>query len=163
MTTSHEKLRLIVGADEAGRAYKDRIAEDLRGDERVASVVDLGVFGDETRPYPEIGIRAAELIASGEADRAILVCGTGIGMAISANKVPGVRATTVADAYSCERSVVSNDCQVITFGERVIGRELARRLSREWLGYRFDPESASRAKVAVIDDYERRGANMRDA
>lgn len=155
------KLRVVLGADEAGRSYKDQIAADLRDDDRVASVVDLGVFSNETRPYPEIGIRAAELIASGEADRAILVCGTGIGMAISANKVPGVRASVVADPYSCERSVLSNDCQVITFGERVIGRELARRLAREWLGYRFDPTSPSRAKVAVIDDYERHAGNTR--
>jgi len=161
--TPPEGLRLVVGADRAGRSYKDQIAEDLRGDERVASVLDLGVFGDDAQPYPEIGIRAAELIASGQADRAILVCGTGIGMAISANKVPGVRATTVADAYSCERSILSNNCQIITFGERVIGRELARRLSREWLGYTFDPGSPSRANVAIIDDYERHPADRRDA
>ena len=84
----------------------------------------------------------------------MLVCGTGIGMAISANKVPGVRATPVADSFSCERSVLSNDCQVLTFGQRVIGLELARRLTREWLGYVFDPGSPSRAKVEVIDQFE---------
>jgi ribose 5-phosphate isomerase B len=151
-----ELWRVVVGADEAGRAYKDRIAEDLRSDPRVASVVDLGVFDAEVRPYPQVGIAAAQLIASGDADRAILICGTGIGMAISANKVPGVRATVVADSYSGERSVLSNDCQVMTMGERVVGLELARRLAREWLGYRFDPGSPSNDKVAEITEFERR-------
>jgi ribose 5-phosphate isomerase B len=76
-------------------------------------------------------------------------------MAISANKVAGVRATTAHDSFSVERSVLSNDCQVLALGERVIGLELARRLVREWLGYVFDPASASAAKVAVIAGYER--------
>ena len=151
-----EQWRVVVGADEAGRRYKDQIAEDLRDDPRVLSVVDLGVFDAEVRPYPQVGIEAAQLVASGDADRAILICGTGIGMAISANKVPGIRATVVADSYSCERSVLSYDCQVLTMGERVVGLELARRLAREWLGYRFDPASPSNDKVAEITDFERR-------
>jgi ribose 5-phosphate isomerase B len=94
--------------------------------------------------------RAALLIAAGRADRALLVCGTGLGVAISANKVPGVRAVTAHDSYSVERAILSNDAQVLCFGQRVIGLEVARRLLREWLGYRFDPASPSAAKVAAI-------------
>jgi ribose 5-phosphate isomerase B len=89
-----------------------------------------------------------------EADRALLLCGTGLGVAISANKVPGIRAVTAHDSFSVERAILSNDAQVLCFGQRVIGIELARRLVKEWLGYRFDPQSASAAKVAAINDYE---------
>ncbi len=92
---------------------------------------------------------------TGDADRALLICGTGIGMALSANKVPGIRATAAHDSFSVERSVLSNDCQVLTLGQRVIGIELARRLVREWLGYAFDEHSASAAKVKLISEYEK--------
>jgi len=75
-------------------------------------------------------------------------------MAISANKVPGVRATVAHDSYSVERSVLSNNCQILTFGARVIGPELAKKLVDEWLSVEFDPSSASAGKIAVISDYE---------
>jgi len=96
----------------------------------------------------------AQLVANGSVDRALLVCGTGLGVAISANKIPGIRAVTAHDSYSVERSVLSNDAQVLCLGERVVGLELARRLAAEWLGYRFDPTSASAAKVDAIRAYE---------
>ena len=99
-------------------------------------------------------MRAARLVAAGEADRALLVCGTGLGVAISANKVPGIRAVTAHDSFSVERSVLSNNAQVLCFGQRVIGIELARRLAKEWLDYQFDPASASAAKVDAITEYE---------
>lgn len=152
-----EPIRLVIGCDDAGFAYKTRLAEDLRNDPRVASVQDLGVYGEDASDptYGEIGIAAAEDIAAGRADRGLLICGTGIGMAIAANKVPGIRATVAHDSLSVERSVLSNNCQVITLGQRIIGIELARRLVHEWLGYRFDPESPSNEKVSVISGYER--------
>ena len=152
-------LRLIVGADEAGVDYKDRILDDLRQDSRVSEVIDIGVNRKDaheefTRPYPYVGIAAGEMIRDGSADRAILFCGTGIGVAIAANKVDGIRATAAHDSFSVERSVLSNDCQVLTMGQRVVGIELARRLAREWIGYTFDPESASADKVKVLTDFE---------
>jgi ribose 5-phosphate isomerase B len=147
-------LRIVVGSDDAGYSYKERIKQDLAEDERVASVTDVGVDAAQRTPYPEIAIAAAEMVAAGAADRAILVCGTGLGMAISANKVRGVRAATAHDSFSVERSVLSNDCQVLCLGQRVIGLELARRLVREWLGYAFDPASPSHAKVEEISAYE---------
>ncbi|MFT4284771.1 MAG: RpiB/LacA/LacB family sugar-phosphate isomerase, partial [Protaetiibacter sp.] len=85
------------------------------------------------------------------------VCGTGLGVAIAANKVPGIRAVTAHDGFSVERAVLSNDAQVLCLGQRVIGVELARRLVREWLDHRFDPRSASAEKVAVIGRYEATG------
>ena len=101
-----------------------------------------------------MAVAAARRVAEGAADRALLVCGTGLGMAIAANKVPGVRAVTAHDTFSVQRSVLSNDAQVLCLGERVIGLELAKTLVREWLDQEFDPASASAAKVDAIRSYE---------
>lgn len=155
MTT---QLRIVIGCDDAGYDYKQLLKHDLEHSDRVASVVDVGVDADGHAPYPKVAIEAAERVARGEADRALLICGTGLGVAIAANKVAGIRAVTAHDSFSVERGVLSNDAQVLTMGQRVIGIELARRLVREWLTYRFDPSSASAAKVAVIGEYERTGS-----
>ncbi len=153
---SERRWRVAVGADTVGRPYKDIIKEDLENDDRVIAVIDVGVNEADDVPsrYPTIGHQAAELVAAGEVDRAMLICGTGIGMAISANQVDGVWATVAHDSYSVERSVLSNDCQVLTLGQRVVGIELARRLVQEWLNYEFDPASHSRANVLLVEEYE---------
>ncbi|MFE2943301.1 ribose-5-phosphate isomerase [Streptomyces sp. NPDC059255] len=148
--------RLVVGSDDAGYEYKQRIKADLQDDPDVAHVLDIGVNAEGHTPYPTVAIRAAEMIARGEADRAILVCGTGLGVAIAANKVKGVRAVTAHDSYSVERSVLSNNAQILCMGQRVVGIEVARRLAREWLGHRFDTAGPSHAKVVEIDKYEAR-------
>jgi ribose 5-phosphate isomerase B len=152
-----QQFRMVVGADDAGFDYKTAILADLTADPRVRSVLDVGVHADGllVASYPQVAILAAEKIAAGEADRAVLICGTGIGMAIAANKVDGVRATVAHDSFSVERSVLSNDCQVLALGQRVIGLQLARRLVGEWLGYVFDASTPSNDKVSVITDYER--------
>ena len=147
-------LRLVIGSDEAGFEYKERIKADLLANDLVADVVDVGVDADGHTNYPTIAIAAAERVAEGSADRAILICGTGLGVAIAANKVSGIRAVTAHDSYSVERSVLSNDAQVLCMGQRVVGLELARRLAREWLTYTFDPESASADNVQEICAYE---------
>lgn len=147
-------LRVVIGSDDAGFDYKERIKEDLESSELVASVVDVGVQPRDQTNYPAVAIRAAEMVARGEADRAILFCGTGLGVAISANKVAGIRAVTAHDSYSVERSILSNDCQVLCMGQRVVGIELARRLAKEWLTYTFDRSSASNEKVQEICAYE---------
>lgn len=149
-----EKLRLIVGCDDAGIDYKKAIKQQLEADSRIASVLDVGVGADEHTPYPSVAITAAEKVAAGEADRAILICGTGLGVAISANKVRGIRAVTAHDSFSVERSILSNNAQILCMGERVIGKQLALRLADEWVGYSFDESSASADKVKVLTDYE---------
>ena len=156
LPTEHQArgLRLIVGCDEAGLQYKEAIRADLEDDPRVASVVDVGISGTEDTAYPHVAVAAARLLVAGMADRAILICGTGLGVAISANKVKGIRAVTAHDSFSVERSILSNDAQVLCMGQRVIGIELARRLAREWLGYAFDPGSNSAEKVRAISEYE---------
>ena len=150
-----DKLRIAVGSDDAGSRYKDALAADLREDDRVVEVIDVGEQLDEDTHYPHVAVRAARMVADGKADRALLVCGTGLGVAISANKVPGIRAVTAHDSFSVERAVLSNDAQVLCMGERVVGLEVAKRLAREWLDYRFDTSSASAKKVAAIGEYER--------
>lgn len=148
------RLRIVVGSDDAGYAYKEALKADLEKSELVESVHDVGVDESGQTAYPTIALAAAEMIAGGTADRALLVCGTGLGVAIAANKVEGVRAVTAHDSYSVERSVLSNNAQVLTFGQRVVGLELARRLAREWLTYRFDESSPSAEKVRLMSDYE---------
>lgn len=149
-----KQLRIAIGSDDAGFDYKEALKETLQAEALVEGVVDVGVDTDGHTPYPTIAIAAAEKVAAGEVDRALLICGTGLGVAIAANKVPGIRASVANDSYSVERLVLSNNAQVLTFGQRVIGLELAKRLAREWLTYRFDESSASADKVAVITEYD---------
>lgn len=149
-----EPLRVVIGSDDAGFDYKEILKKDLEHNVGVVSVVDVGVGAGGHTPYPRVAIEAAQRVAAGDADRALLICGTGLGVAIAANKVPGIRAVTAHDSFSVERGVLSNNAQVLTLGQRVVGIELARRLVREWLTYRFDASSASADKVAVIDEFE---------
>ncbi|KAK0672497.1 hypothetical protein QBC41DRAFT_380355, partial [Cercophora samala] len=152
---SSPQWKIAVGCDDAGVSYKNKIKEDFAADPRVISVVDVGATGKEDKTaYPHIAAAAAKLVASGEVDRALLICGTGLGVAIAANKIKGIRAVTAHDSFSVERAVLSNNAQVLCMGERVVGLELARRLAKEWLGYVFDEKSASAAKVAAIHEYE---------
>ncbi|KAI1642758.1 ribose-5-phosphate isomerase B [Daldinia loculata] len=150
------KWKIAIGADDAGVGYKSKIREDFEKDPRVESIVDVGSLStDDKTAYPHRAAAAAQLVADGKVDRALLICGTGLGVAISANKIKGVRAVTAHDSFSVERAVLSNNAQVLCMGERVIGLELARRLAKEWLGYVFDEKSASAAKVEVISDLEK--------
>lgn len=147
-------LRIVVAADIAGYDYKEILKKDLQADERVSEVIDAGIGAGEDIDYPHVAVAAARMIADGKADRGLFVCGTGMGVAMAANKVPGIRASVAHDSFSVERLILSNNAQVLTFGQRVIGIELARRLAKEWLGYEFDPASASAPKVAALESYD---------
>ena len=145
-----------MGSDFAGFELKELLKKYLQKDPRVSEVIEMGVNSlDDKTDYPNIGFALGEKITSGNADRGLLVCGTGIGMAISANKVPGIRATTVHDPYSLERAVLSNNCQVITMGARVIAPELALSLIKPWLDYVFDERGPSAPKVKQIIELEK--------
>jgi len=147
--------KIVVGGDNAGYGYKEELKALLESDDRVESVTDVGVTGrDDAELYPNVAVAAAEKVAAGEADRALLICGTGLGVAIAANKVKGVRAVTAHDLYSVQRSVLSNNAQVLCMGERVVGLELAKELVKVWLDLEFDPTSASAEKVDAICAYE---------
>jgi ribose 5-phosphate isomerase B len=152
------EMRIAIGADHAGADLKNLLRDRLAQRDDVA-VTDLGVpDAVTTTAYPHIGSDVAQAVARGEADRGLLVCGTGIGMAITANKVPGIRATVAHDAYSVGKSVTSNNCQVLALGARVIGPELAWTLVEEWLRHTFDDTSSSASRVALIDALEATGS-----
>lgn len=147
-------FRVVLAGDSAGVGYKDAIKELLTDDPRVDELIDAGLKPGEDIDYPHIAVNAARMIAEGKADRGIFVCGTGMGVAISANKVPGIRASTAHDSFSVERLVLSNNAQVLCLGERVIGKQLALRLASEFLDYTFDENSPSAPKVEAICSYE---------
>jgi ribose 5-phosphate isomerase B len=127
---------IAVGADDAAFELKAKIVEHLKS--RGIEVEDYGV--DKPDPailYPDVALTVAQAVAAGKHDRGILMCGTGIGVAITANKVPGIRASVCHDSYSAERSRKSNDCQIMTMGGRVIGEELAKSLVDIWLASEY--------------------------
>lgn len=156
--SASSKMRIGFGADDAGAELKNTLCREFGGEAGFLSF-DYGVpdARSDMQSYPEIGLTVAQAVAAGELDRAVLVCGTGIGMAISANKVPGVRAATAYDAYSVERSVLSNNCQVLALGARVVAAPLALVIVRQWLSLTFDEASPSSSKLAVLSRYEQSG------
>jgi len=149
-------MEIAVGADHLGFPLKQALADYLRGLHH--DVVDFGCNSAEPVDYPDVAIEVAEAIAAGRFDRAILVCGTGIGMAITANKVPGVRAASVSDPYSAERARKSNDAQVLCLGSRVVGTDVAKLLVDHWLASEFGGGDSAR-KVAKIEALDRRSSS----
>jgi ribose 5-phosphate isomerase B len=139
---------IVVGADHLGLPLKNVIRDHLR--KRGYLVEDMGVTAETPVDYPDVGAQLAEAVAAGRFERGVLVCGTGAGMAIVANKVPGVRAVCVADPYTAERAVASNNAQVITFGSLITGPAVAEKLVDIWLESEFQG-GRSTPKVAKID------------
>ncbi|WVF68210.1 ribose 5-phosphate isomerase [Kwoniella sp. CBS 6097] len=156
---SQPPYTIVMACDDAGHDYKSTLKALLEADSRVKKVIDVGVnLGADGKvdktAYPHVAVDAARKVIKGEADRGLLVCGTGMGVAISANKVPGIRASVAHDSFSVERLIKSNNAQILCLGQRVIGIEVAKKLVSEWLGHVFDPESASNEKVKTIHDYD---------
>ena len=146
-------MKLAIGCDEAAFALKEILKKHL--EEKGVQVDDFGTYtAEETVLYPDIAVKVARSIADGKEERGILLCGTGLGMAIAANKVPGIRACTCHDSYSAERSRKSNNAQIITMGARVIGPELAKNLIDIWRQCEFSG-GGSAEKVERIQWYER--------
>ncbi len=141
---------IAIGADEAGAPLKDHLAEYLRN-----AGFDVKDFGNgEGVDYPDVASEVAEAVGRGEHDRALLICGTGLGMAITANKVPGVRAVTAHDAYSAERGRKSNDAQVLTMGARVIAPQAAEKVVDHWMASEFEGGGSAPKveKMKAVDD-----------
>lgn len=155
MVVAPKAWTIAIGCDSNGLSHKNALKADLEADARVASVIDMGVLeNSDSTAYPHVAIDVAKSIKEGKANRGLLICGTGLGVAINANKVSGIRAVTAHDSYSIERAVLSNNAQVLCMGQQVIGDKLAKKLVGEWLGYAFDETSASASKVKVIGEYE---------
>ncbi len=150
---------IVMGADHYGLPLKNVIRDHL-----IAlgyQVDDMGVYNDALVDYPDVGAMVAEDVGAGRHERGVLVCGTGAGMAIVANKVPGVRAVCVNDPYTAERAVASNNAQIITFGSQITGPAVAEKLIDIWLASEFQG-GRSAPKVAKIDqlDEKYRGAHQ---
>lgn len=139
---------IVIGCDNLGLELKDALVAHLKG--KGWAVTDIGVHSHDPVDYPDIGAKLAESVARGEHQRGILVCGTGAGMAITANKVPGVRAVPVMDPYTAERAMASNNAQVITFGQLIVGPAVAKMLADIWLAADFQG-GRSAPKVAKMD------------
>lgn len=146
-------MRIVIGSDQFGYPLKEDLKRYLV--ELGHEPVDVGcASADEVIDYPDVAVEAAQRIASGEFERGLLVCGTGAGMAIVANKVAGVRAVCAHDPYSAERARKSNNAQVITMGAQIVGLALGRQLLDHWLASEF-AGGRSAAKVEKIEALDR--------
>ena len=145
--------KILIGCDNAAVNLKNTLSAFLSS--QGLEVEDVGCFSpDDPTMYPAIAERLCKkIMESGYTKRGVLVCGTGIGMAITANKFKGIRAAVGHDIFSAQRSVLSNNCNVICFGERVIGPELAKTILKEWIGLKF-LDGSSTPKVNNIIDIE---------
>jgi len=143
---------IAIGCDEAAFGLKEKIKVFLES--KGYEVKDYGVYNTDPVLYPDIAVKVARAIAEGKHERGILICGTGIGMAITANKVPGVRAAVCHDPYSAERARKSNNAQIMALGARIVGEELAKLLVTTWLNSEFQG-GGSNDKVNRIAEYEK--------
>lgn len=147
-------VRIAVGGDSAGLPLAQVIAAHLRAKPGI-ELADMSTpEGGGQEYYAGLAERVGRAVLDGRADRAILCCGTGIGVCISANKIPGIRAALTHDTYSAERAAKSNNAQIITMGARVIGPELAKSIVDKWLDSEFDPAGASAGNVRAIDQLD---------
>ncbi len=144
-------MKIAIGSDHAGYALKEKIKELLT--DLDLGFTDFGTMSLDAVDYTDIGARVAESVASGELERGILICGTGIGMSITANKIKGVRAALCHDLFSCRLSREHNDANVLVMGERVIGHGLALEIVHTWLLSEFIGGRHAR-RVQKIKDLE---------
>ncbi len=142
-------MKIAVAGDSAGEGLAKILADHLKARHEVSEISRTEAGPDAF--YADLSDRVATELLAGKYDRAILVCGTGIGVCISANKVPGIRAALTHDAYSAERAALSNNAQIITMGSRVIGPELAKTIADAFLRESFDPAGRSAGNVEAIN------------
>ena len=145
-------MRIVIAAPSNGTELKNALKARLQTDPRVSRLPDLST-PDGT--YPQLSFAAAQEVAAGRADRAILICGTGVGTAIAANKVRGIRAATAHDLVTVRGSVENYDAQVLCMGQNVIAAPAAWALVDIWLDLRHDTSSGYAPKVGEIDAFER--------
>lgn len=147
-----EEKRLVIGSDHAGYSLKEYIKDSLNQEKW--SVVDMGTTSAQRVDYPFFAKKVALAVASREYERGILICGTGIGMSIMANKVTGIRAALCHDPVSARFSRHHNDANILTLGQRIIGQDLALEIVRVWLATPFSG-GRHRERLCLIEDWER--------
>ena len=128
-------MRIAIGSDHGGFRLKKEIILHLK--DKGIEYTDLGTYDEKSVDYPDFGRAVGEAVASGKFERGIVICGTGIGISIAANKVPGIRAALCGDCFSAKASREHNDANVLALGERVIGTELAKMIVDIWLDTKF--------------------------
>ncbi len=129
-------MKIVIASDHGGFDLKEIIKDSLI--KKGYNVVDLGTNSIESVDYPDYGCKAAQMVASKEADKGIVVCGTGIGISISANKVKGIRCALCSDVYSAKMARAHNDSNMLALGGRVVGRDLALEIVNAWLTGEFE-------------------------
>lgn len=147
-------MRVAIGADHAGYSYKENLAERMR--EAGHEVLDLGTDSEAAADYPDFAHAVARALLQGTAERGVLVCGSAVGVAVAANKVPGVRAATCHDCYSARQGVEHDDLNVLCLGQRVIGVEIARSVLDAFLAARFSGEERHARRLGKLLEIERR-------
>ena len=147
-------MKLAIAGDSAGEGLAKILAEHLKTTYEVSEISRTEAGPDAF--YANLSDRVANEVLQGKYDRAILVCGTGIGVCISANKVPGIRAALTHDTYSAERAALSNNAQIITMGARVIGSELAKAIADAFLAQSFDENGRSASNVDAINALDKK-------
>ncbi len=148
-------MRIVVGADHRGYELKDEIAAALKRDGH--EVLDVGTNSDQSVDYPDYARAIGEAIRDGRAERGVLVCGSGVGASIAANKVHGVRAALCHDTYSAHQGVEHDDMNVLCLGSRVVGSELALELVKAFLGAHLSGEERYRRRLDKVAEMEREG------
>lgn len=145
-------MRIAIGSDHGGNKLKKEIIALL--EEKEIAYTDLGCNCEQSVDYPDYALPVAEKVVSGEADLGILICGTGIGMSIAANKVKGIRAAVVSDEFSARMSREHNNANILALGERVVGPDLARSIVHAWLTATFQGDRHARRvdKIRVLED-----------
>lgn len=141
-------MRIAIGADHAGYELKESIETHLK--ELGHEVTDVGTHSTEPSDYPDSAEAVANEVASKRSERGVILCGSGVGASIAANKVPGIRAGNVMDAYSAHQGVEHDDMNVLVLGARVIGIELARELVKAYLGARYSGEHRHARRLAKL-------------
>ncbi|MFV1986172.1 MAG: ribose 5-phosphate isomerase B [Gemmatimonadota bacterium] len=152
-------MRIAMGADHAGYGYKGMLARELA--ERGYDIVDVGTDGPASVDYPDYAAAVAEAVAEGRVDRGILICGSAVGVCVTANKVPGIRAGVCHETYAARQGVEHDDMNVLCMGERVIGIEVAREVVTSFLGAEYHPEERFERrldKVRALEDKYMNGA-----
>jgi RpiB/LacA/LacB family sugar-phosphate isomerase len=147
-------MRIVIGADHAGFELKQILAAYLR--DRGHEVIDKGTDSTEAVDYPDFAEAVGKALVDGQAERAVLICGSGVGASVSANKIPGVRAAVCHDSYSARQGVEHDDMNVLVLGARIVGVELAHELVNHFLAAKFSDEERHRRRVEKIKALERR-------
>jgi len=152
--TNSAPLRYAIGGDHAGFLLKNDVLKLVQS--QAIDVIDCGTHTSESCDFPDFAEMVARKILAREVDRGILVCGSGVGVSVAANKFPGIRASLCHDTYSARQGVEHDDMNILCIGARVIGPELAFEVVRAFLNARYSPSPRHAARLAKIADIERR-------